>query len=546
MKRVLGTVLGVSAVLATVGAQEQPTDVTIRTKVNLVLMQVVVTQHGAAVKGLAEKDFSLFSDGRLQKTAVFEEIDAVSAKPELPSLAADTVQNYVPGDSHQDLSILLLDFLNAGFTTSLRIRESLKDIARELAASRTPVTVLMLSPKGLFQMHSFTSDPDNLVKAVEQWSSGASRPDSVSGQPSFGDIPEYSSVFAPTEAQTAELALRKFAQQYDSIQTIKLDKAAMTLQAIEQVGETFRGVPGRKKLIWISTGFPQALTFDKPLTDLSAAQTEFQIREKSDRAWRSLSDANITVYPIDSNGVTNPNMRLHSLGPVEQETFSNVSSLLEVAQKTGGQNCDLAPARCVRLAQADGAHYYLLGFYLENGSKPGWHKLKVNVDQPHLAVRGRDGYIVAGESDPKKAADHSQDAVLTALASPLDYTSIPLKLHWTTALAESADAQVELAVASPPGGISFRPEDGYLNVDFLAFVRPVGQTEGRSIPAPLVTKLSSTQQRNLETVGFLFRKRISLAPGRYQVRVLLRDNLAKKMGTVSTSIEIAGARKPGS
>jgi VWFA-related protein len=497
------------------------------------------------MRGLSAVDFVLLRDGETESIAVFEEIETTPARAEPVTLPLRTAQNYGVASAHQDVVILFLDFLNGSWSTSARIRSYLGDVARQFAEAHIPVTVVLLSHRGLVQVHSFSSDLQNLTKAIEQWNSGAPITE--------GDFLSWSNPFTPTGTAQSQTTLREFAIPLGYLNARALDKAAMTLHSIEQLAEAYRGVPGRKKLIWMSTGFPM------PQGDLfaainpsSPASTQFHIDEKITRAWKSLSDANITVYPIDSNGVVNPSWEneysaQHSgvkqfAPPVILEVPSNIPSLLEVAQKTGGQNCEVTPTECVGRILVDGTHYYLLGFYLRGVHRPGWHNLQVSVKRPRAKVRARDGFFVGLAPVQKLATD--RDEVMTALASPLDYTSVPLRLHWSVLGELGNDTQVELVLTSPPGGVVVNPEDSRINVDYLAFIRPLGKTEGRTFPATLATKLSLAEQKSFAAGGFLFRKQVTLGRDRFEVRVLLRDNVAKKMGTVSTTLDLTATSAP--
>ncbi|MCU1286441.1 MAG: hypothetical protein JWO13_2791 [Acidobacteriales bacterium] len=66
----------------------------------------------------------------------------------------------------------------------------------------------------------------------------------------------------------------------------------------------------------------------------------------------------------------------------------------------------------------------------------------------------------------------------------------------------------------------------------------VGKTEGQSFPATLATNLTPVQQANLAKNGFSYRKEVPLAPGKYEAKIFLRDNISGKTGTVSTVVEI--------
>jgi len=186
----------------------------------------------------------------------------------------------------------------------------------------------------------------------------------------------------------------------------------------------------------------------------------------------------------------------------------------------------------------------MLGFYLRGNNRPGWHELKVKVNQAGADVRSRTGFSISEAHDkiPKKG----KEEVDAALASPLDYTSVPLHLGWSLLPPGSKEIQVELTLISPPGGIVINPENSRINLNYLAFVRPIGKTEGRTFPVTLTTWVSPDQQKIFATAGFRFRKTLALAPGRYEVRVLVRDNVARKMGTVSTIIDLTASPTPAS
>ena len=534
---------------ATAGQAQQVPSVTLKSKAELVLVPTLVTEQGKPVRGLTAQDFILLHDGQAENIAVFEEVEAVPASVQRPTLPPHTVQNYASADSHQDVVILLLDFLNASWSTRARILSYLSsDLARQFADARIPISVLLLSSNGLVEAHSFTSDPEDLVKGVQQWS--AKLPYRMPVVFSSWTDPT-----APTTPLWTATALRRSIAADNVIagpwrRAIQEAAAVNTADAIQQIAEAYRGVPGRKKLIWISTGFPMAFVPGGEAPEASIASTEFHIHDQVTRAWKSLSDANIVVYPIDSNGVTAPDLGLRPKGvtgpmdppPLTEEMPTSQGSLMEVAQKTGGLFCTDLVARCVTYAQADAPHYYVLGFYLHGQNKPGWHKIRVKVNRADGTVRNRDGFVLGDSTPLKEAAE--KDVVLAALTSPLDYTSIPMQLQWSRRPGQSDKVEIALEVSCPPGAITLQSGEQTMNVDFLAFVRPMGKTEGRTFPKSFVAKLPPQQLAKFATSGFAFRKQVTVTPGRYELRVLLRDNVGHKMGTVSTLVDLTGPRPP--
>jgi len=527
------------------GQQKETPAPTIKRTAELVLVPTVVTQDGKPVMGLQVRDFVLLHNGKQEKVELFEVFDSTPARVAPVALPPRTVQNFAPADTRQDVIILFLDYLNSTWSTRERIRSYVADFSRQFVAAKTPVSVFLLTRDGLIQLHSFASDLGNLTQAIERWQSG--KPTATES------YKNWASPFDPTANAQRDAALNMLDVPALDPPVFLLDRAReqaqTTLEAIQQIAEAYRGIPGRKKLIWMSTGFPGAAADAFADINFDRVNFESKVAEKLAAAWKSLSNSNIVVYPIDANGVVNPTWdrkfsaensgTAEFMRPASKESPSNTPSLLAIAERTGGNSCTSLPTVCIKTILDDGTHYYVLGFYLHGDNKPGWHKLKVNVNQPKAVVRSRDGFVIDPAQNPKPAAE--KDEVLTALASPLDYTSVPLQLTWSILSAQGTDTLVELALFSPPGGIAVSSEDSGINVDYLAFIRLVGKTEGRTIPATLANKLSPEQQASFAMGGFRFRRQVPLAPGRYEVRVLLRDNVSKKMGTVSTIIDLSPA-----
>ena len=382
----------------------------------------------------------------------------------------------------------------------------------------------------------------------------------------------WSNPLAPMDNNQGALAL------FQSVEHRYLDAVAREIAvtkeaALEQIAEAFVGIPGRKKLIWISNGFPEIAR--KGINEFGPQ--EAAMNDSLRRAWSALSSANIAVYPVDCNGSAggfwdgyfspeHGGRRLES--EIALEIPSNTPSMLEAAQRTGGFNCTLPPKACVENVLADANDYYLLGFYLHGRALPGWHKLEVKVDRPNLNVRARTGFEVGrpeaqklgkhdeanpnlkaaqanAESADSAASSEHKGEVMNALQSPLDYTGIPLALRWKANPLPSGEIRLELVVHSPSTGIAIDANDhgeANISIDYLAFVRLLTDSTGHTFPTTLAKKLTAEQQNNIASAGFFFRNQVTVAPGRYAVRMFVRDNIAQKIGTVSTLVDLTQVR----
>ncbi len=491
--------------------KEEP--VTFKSAAELVLVPAVVTKDHRLVKGLTANDFVLVHEGHREIVSTFEEIDAKAARTESVPPGPETSQNQVATDSHQDIVILLLNFRSAEYR---RIRQHLPAVLREFAASQTPVTVLALTSAGLVQVHSFSDGLAPFIKTVEEWS----REKPLENVKTY-DVPDWTS---PDTRRGLLYPLR--------------DELSES-QAVEQIVEAFRGIPGRKKLIIMEGGVPDlpnqhSKYFFNPRRRLTPAEY------RSFRILKSLADTNFLVYEIHRGSVS-----VDFYGSTVACGLLPGGLTVLPPAAADANDCYAAPEKCVRRALADAPHYYLLGFYLHGNNRPGMHKLEVRVDRPGVRVRARNGFAIGDATALAKQAPTQQqvreidrDIITTALMSPLDYTSIPLKLQWRVSPSSGKDTEVELTLTSPPGGIAIEPADMSINLDYLAFVKPVGQAKGQPFPTTLAKKLTAEEQAQLARAGFLYRKQLRLPPGGYEVRVVLRDNVAKKIGSVSALVDL--------
>ena len=525
----------------------------VKSETNLVLVPAYVTDHGQPVRGLVKDDFVVREEQAEVPIATFEEIESAPAGATLSNLLPPrTGRNYAPGDAQQDIVILLLDYLNGSWSSRARIRAFMVRIAKQLEVSHTAATVLVLTPNGsLVQLLSFTSDIRNLEKILGTIHSNL-LPDNL------GDgVALPSRAFDVLTERQISTSVHDFWANSAMRANLEKDRARWTAVAFEQIAQSYRGLPGRKKLLWLSTGFPDLDPIEEagsknsmnpmPGNESAIAGNASAILDLYDtqkRAWVALSGSNIAVYPIDSNGVRLPPDLARFNAEYGSETVHNIPglptntpSLLMIASKTGGTVCVDTLSDCVKHAVADARHYYLLGFYLHGNELPGWHNLNVKVRRSGMHVRARRGFLVMDHLGQPITAD--SDQVVVAMESPLDYTSVPMRLAWNPKGVSGDQRNVDFVIDSPPGGVIPRDTTHEVDVEILGVARPVGSKTGLSFSANKNTKLTAAELQKLSSGGFRFETTVSLKPGRYAVRVFLRDNVSGKVGTVSTQVDVS-------
>jgi VWFA-related protein len=259
-----------AAVLAL--GQSQPT---FRVGTRLVTVDVlVVTEKGAAVKGLAKEDFTLQDKGKPQTIAVFAVVDTSTnptTKPEPlpPGVASNRING--GGVETRGATVILFDRLNI-------------PVAADQSVVRTKVLALLASLKptdrigfyslgnSLTMVQDFSDEADKLIQAAKRLS--------TPGQTAAASD--------PVEARLQE-ALTPMQVQDMTVRT------SHTTQAFQTIARHLAGIPGRKNLIWVASDFP--LTYG-----LSAERRENYTNEVA-QSTNTMSEANIAVYPMDPRGV---------------------------------------------------------------------------------------------------------------------------------------------------------------------------------------------------------------------------------------------------
>lgn len=159
-----------------------------------------------------------------------------------------------------------------------------------------------------------------------------------------------------------------------------------------------------------------------------------------------LGPANIAVYPVDGRGLLEHSMASELLPgtadaddvsgasghmdnmPAQSSQPIGITTMQKLADETGGQafvnTNDLTGA--IRKAVEDSAVTYTLGFYINGDALDGrFHELRVEVKRGGLTVRYPKGYFAFPDTTPTK--NENQSRLVTAVQSPIESSSIPLK-----------------------------------------------------------------------------------------------------------------------
>jgi len=192
-------------------------------------------------------------------------------------------------------------------------------------------------------------------------------------------------------------------------------------------------------------------------------------------------------------------------------------------------------ARSVARASDDSSAYYEIAYPLKLGTKPGWHKLQVKVNESHVEVRARAGFAVAAPAqDTAQSSDLAQ-----ALGSPLTYAGVPLRLQWLAQRGPAGEAKtIDYELSIFPQGVHVDESNGNaVNISVVAVARKGGQSV-RLLSRELGGHLSAQSVQTLMNDGITYRGSFQLPPGEYYVKFAARENLTGRVGAVTGRLAV--------
>jgi VWFA-related protein len=335
------------------------------------------------------------------------------------------------------------------------------------------------------------------------------------------------------------------------------ETASVTVQALQQIAKAFRGLPGRKSLIWASAGFPFSLSPPSTLMCEPAcpAHQRDEMQSEYDNLWKMMNDAQIAIYSVDLRSTTsrtsadeNTFTHPYDIGDPQFDTAAqaqwkegDTSSTLQLfAENTGGK-AFLGGNNLVqtfRQATQDDSSYYMLGYYVSRSStKAGWHQVSATISKKGAYARYRNGFFLPKDTSTTSAR---QDVHL-ALTSPLDFVGVPVSITWsgTSAGKSAGKTRVKFDLVMPANFTSVDEADrNHMVVDIAAVARnPVGEVVAE-LSQRIDNHLSPDGLEQIQHHGMTYRNGLQLSPGEYMVRFVVRDSLGNRLGSVAAPIKV--------
>jgi VWFA-related protein len=494
-----------AGVLPAAGQQPQQAQTPVfRTRTDLVEVDaVVIGADGRPIAGLTAADFTLLDRSRPQQIAAFEEVShARTAAPLLPPAVRLDVADNTSARATR-LIVIGLDDLHVQGKT-----QELKDMARKVVHGiGTEASLALVTTSGRFGVEP-TADRSLLLRELDAFLDTVDPEGRRNAKGQITEMPVLFGAKGPSD-------LGRFFAGMSAYKTME--------DVAEKIGE---GDTRRKAMIWISGGPPGP----------SVATCANTVRDTDNH--NCMAVASVLNELRRSNVVTYT---------VPTGDFSG-ASLRDLAAGSGGfmirmQDFD----RDLNRLLDDLDHYYLLGFYPDKTDGNGYRELEVRVNRPGAVVRARKGYRPGPPPQPPK----NRNPLAQLSAGVLPKTDLALRLAATplpSASRDRTDVILTLDVRSDDGP---RIAPGTTAKEVLKYsvwavdLRKKKPVANVSREARVTLSPAEKEDDRAREVRFQVQTRLSLPPGRYQIRASASSTQLKRSGSVYLDTDVPSfAREP--
>jgi VWFA-related protein len=409
-----------------------------------------------------------------------------------------------------------------------------EQIDRAVSSGRTYVDARMTASdliavasigSGLQVLQDFTADRALLKKAFDKVSGAdTATGDTTTAIDTGDDTSSTNDAFNP---DTSELDL------------FNIDRR---LRALEDLSKALAHIVQKKSVIYFSSGMSGV-----------GSDNQVELRAAVDRAVK----ANLSIYPVDARGleamVPGGDARQasgsgttvfsgHATTHQFDQQLGSQDTLTSLAADTGGKTYFDANdfAGIYERVVQDTSTYYILGFASTNPAKDGrFRRVKIRVSRPDLKLEHRSGYYA--ERDYRHAGKEDRERQLQdQLLSDLSARDFPVWLeaaHFRTAQSRFY-VPVSVAVpgsAIPPAAKGADPDKASL--ELIGIVRDEAKRAVARVRDSLSVSGSDIRKKNIQ-----YRTGFTLPPGKYRMKVVVRENEAGSFGSFEADIAVPDLR----
>jgi len=516
-----------------------------RSAVDLVLVDVVVRDRsGAVVKGLTADDFELQEDGVRQQILSFaydevgvnaapiENASAIANAATSASVPVVTGADASPVPSHPLTSeevaghrLITLVFDTSSMAPD-EVQKAIDGASKWVDGRMAPADLVAVAAIGssLQILTDFTSSKEQVRSALTSLAAASG---------TAFDAVDTSTASTDDAAQSATDDATTTDQSAQELDTFNND---VRLRALKTLAEALQPIQQKKAILYFSSGLQR-----------SGTDNQVELRAAVNAALR----ANAAIYPIDARGlqaiVPGGSARQASRGGVGAFSGSSVANqftqlaaqqdtLTSLASDTGGtaftDSNDFGEA--FTRVERDISAYYILGFSSTNANRDGrFRRISVRVkSRGNVRVQAKDGYYA--DRDFAHTAKTDREVQLQEqLMTPIPSTDVPVYVSagWFRLAADKYFVPISVAVPGSAVPLSA----GAATLDVAGFIR---DERGAPIGRIRDTLTVKATEDNLTTRQILYQTNVTLPPGRFTVKVVVRENGGGLTGTFETPITV--------
>jgi len=468
----------------------------------------VLDKDRRPVRGLTADDFTIVEEGKPQSLDTFKAIDVddvvdVQTAPWVRQVPPDIRRN----DDLKDrrVVVIVMDSSTPMLAPEVPLAKRLGRAAVEGLAPDDLAAVVYTFGKSYGQ--NFTQDKTKLLAAVDRFNGGIDR----------GAPPGLEKKFNEFDATAASLYFA-------------------TVSTLRGIAEAMAALPERRKaLVFVSVGVPLDITKLSELViggGIDDVGTSAALIREMTETFAAAQRANVSIYGADPGGLRGERANL------------NQDFLKTMSANTGGfvitDTNDPAPG--ITQIYRENGSYYILGYQPSNDRANGkFRNVEVKVNRPDVTVRARNGYYEANAKQAAKEAarmakERTQpSAVASAIGGVLPKADLSLRMHAVPFAKEgSRDAEIAIILqgqhARPEGSPATGDE---VNVLVHAYDLDAKLQATDNVKAHLGLRKDATDDLRYGVLS-----RLTLKPGRYQLRLAASSSLVGKSGSVYCDLDV--------
>ena len=516
---------------------------TFKTSSQLVIETVgVKDKSGKPIEGLTAKDFVVTEDGMPQTIAFFEyqklpETPSAPITTNAPPLAATPMPKLPrtqiaperPGDvRYRDRRLLALyfDLVAMPIPDQLRALEAAQKFIRTQMTPADLIAIMIFDNGAVRVLQDFTDDRERLLSIVETLAVGED---------------ENATVADDSSADTGAA----FGQNDSEFNIFFTDRE---LSALQTAATMLGKLNEKKSLIYFASGLR-----------LNGANNQAQLHATTNAAIK----AGVQFWSIDARGLTasaplgdaskgSPGGQAMYTGSSAMAAMTNLQrtqdTLWTLAADTGGKALldvnDLSMG--IVNAQKAFSSYYILGYYTSNANLDGkFRRIKISLRE---GVSGdldyRQGYYAGKEFSKFSTADKErqlEDAMM--LGDPITELTLAMEVGYFQL--NRAEYFVPVEVKVPGSELALAKKGGaeHTLLDFIGEVKDEFGSTVSNVRDKADVKLSDATAAELAKRPFTYDTGFTMLPGKYTIKMLVRDAETGRIGTYQTTFVIPNLNK---